>query len=108
MCEKIVIKRGVLTQVAQFIESIPQKQIQSNIAACTEILARLVLEKQIIVSILREEIMREKERGIKFTGVASMRDDVNFIKSKVKIKKSKFTGNSNNPKSKIQNYQIIP
>ena len=52
-------KRGVLTQVAQVIESIPQKQIKSNIAACAEILAGLVLEKQIIVSILREEIMRE-------------------------------------------------
>jgi hypothetical protein len=39
-------------------------------------------------------------------GVASWRDDVNFIKSKVKIKKSKFTGNSNNPKSKIQNPKL--
>ena len=52
-------KRAVLSQVAQVIETIPQKQLKSNLAACTDILAGLVLEKQIIVSILREEIMRE-------------------------------------------------
>ena len=34
------------------IETIPQKQLKSNLAACTEILADLVLEKQIIVSTL--------------------------------------------------------
>ena len=52
-------KRAVLSQVAQMIETIPEKDIKSNIAACTDILAGLVLEKQIIVSILPEEIMRE-------------------------------------------------
>ena len=44
-------KRAVLSQVAQMIETIPEKDIKSNIAACTDILAGLVLEKQIIVSI---------------------------------------------------------
>ena len=48
-----------MSQVAQVIETIPQKQLKSNLAACTDILAGLVLEKPIIVSILREEIMRE-------------------------------------------------
>ena len=52
-------KKAVLSQVAQEIETIPQKQLKGNLAACTDILAGLVLEKQIIVSILREEIMRE-------------------------------------------------
>ncbi len=52
-------KRATLTQVAQEIEKIDQKSIESNISACTEILAGLVLEKQVITNILREETMKE-------------------------------------------------
>ena len=47
-------KRAILSQVAQVIDTIPQKDLKSNLAACTDILAGLVLEKQTIVSILRE------------------------------------------------------
>ncbi|TRU48010.1 MAG: hypothetical protein EWV91_09965 [Microcystis aeruginosa Ma_QC_Ca_00000000_S207] len=40
-----------------------QKQVQSNLAAATSILAGLVLNRETIKKILRSDIMREKEEG---------------------------------------------
>ena len=52
-------KKKILTQVAQNLEKISEKPRRNNIAACTEILSGLVLDKQIIRQLLREEIMKE-------------------------------------------------
>jgi predicted transposase/invertase (TIGR01784 family) len=52
-------RENVLRAVAQRVETLPQKQAQSNIAAATAILAGLVLEKELIHRILRRDIMRE-------------------------------------------------
>ncbi|NCS79056.1 MAG: flagellar assembly protein H, partial [Microcystis aeruginosa K13-07] len=41
------------------LETISQKQVQSNLAAATSILAGLVLNRETIKKILRSEIMRE-------------------------------------------------
>lgn len=49
----------VLTQVAQAIEAITDRQVQRNLAAASGILAGLVLNKDVIGRILRSEIMRE-------------------------------------------------
>ncbi len=48
-----------LRQVSSFIDVIQDSRQQSNVAAATSILAGLVLEKEVIRSVLREEIMRE-------------------------------------------------
>ena len=50
---------NVLTEVAKQIEGIEDKQIQSNLAATSAILAGLVLDKIVIKRLLREEIMKE-------------------------------------------------
>ena len=50
---------NVLTEVARQIEGIEDKQIQSNLAATSAILAGLVLDKIVIKRLLREEIMKE-------------------------------------------------
>jgi predicted transposase/invertase (TIGR01784 family) len=49
----------VLQQIAQTIERIPQRKVQSNVAAATAILAGLVLEPGVIRRVLRRELMRE-------------------------------------------------
>jgi predicted transposase/invertase (TIGR01784 family) len=49
----------VLTQVSRSLETISQKQVQSNLAAATSILAGLVLNRETIKKILRSDIMRE-------------------------------------------------
>ncbi|MFM6790973.1 MAG: Rpn family recombination-promoting nuclease/putative transposase, partial [Microcystis panniformis] len=49
----------VLSQVSRSLETIPEKQVQSNLAAATSILAGLVLNRETIKKILRSEIMRE-------------------------------------------------
>lgn len=49
----------VLKQVAQEIDKIKEKTVQSNLAAASSILAGLVLKKDIIKQILRRDIMRE-------------------------------------------------
>ncbi len=48
-----------LRQVSSFIDVLQDSRQQSNVAAATSILAGLVLEKEVIRSVLREEIMRE-------------------------------------------------
>ena len=50
---------NVLTEVAKQIEGIEDKQIQSNLAATSAILAGLVLDKIVIKRLFREEIMKE-------------------------------------------------
>jgi len=45
--------------VSRSLETISQKQVQSNLAAATSILAGLVLNRETIKKILRSEIMRE-------------------------------------------------
>ena len=50
---------GVLRQVAQSIESIPDRNRQSNLAAATGILAGLVLDKEVVRRLLRRELMKE-------------------------------------------------
>ncbi|MFN9675839.1 MAG: Rpn family recombination-promoting nuclease/putative transposase, partial [Microcystis sp.] len=49
----------VLSQVSRSLETISQKQVQSNLAAATSILAGLVLNRETIKKILRSDIMRE-------------------------------------------------
>ncbi|MFM6057407.1 MAG: Rpn family recombination-promoting nuclease/putative transposase, partial [Microcystis aeruginosa] len=49
----------VLSQVSRSLETIPEKQVQSNLAAATSILAGLVLNRETIKKILRSDIMRE-------------------------------------------------
>ena len=48
-----------LREVAQRIELIENRREQSNVAASTAILAGLVLEKEVITRLLRQEMMRE-------------------------------------------------
>lgn len=48
-----------LRQVAQQIDNISDRQIQSNIAAATAIISGLALDKQTIQRLLRSEIMKE-------------------------------------------------
>ncbi len=50
---------SVLRQVAQEIESMTDRNRQSNLAAATGILAGLVLDKETIGRLLRRELMRE-------------------------------------------------
>ena len=61
-----------LREVSSIIDTIEEEREQSNIAAATSILAGLVLEKEVIRTILRAEIMQEsviyqdiKAQGIK-------------------------------------------
>ncbi len=49
----------VLSLVSRSLDTIPQKQVQSNLAAATSILAGLVLNRETIKKILRSDIMRE-------------------------------------------------
>ena len=49
----------VLSQVSRSLETIPEKQVQSNLAAATSILAGLVLKKDIIQRLLRKDIIKE-------------------------------------------------
>jgi predicted transposase/invertase (TIGR01784 family) len=48
----------VLSQVSRSLETISQKQVQSNLAAATSILAGLVLNRETIKKIPRSDIMR--------------------------------------------------
>ncbi|WP_414566436.1 MULTISPECIES: Rpn family recombination-promoting nuclease/putative transposase [unclassified Anabaena] len=49
----------LLSQVAQKIATIPDRQQQQNIAGCVEILAGLRFEKNLVRQFLREDIMKE-------------------------------------------------
>ncbi|WP_103668070.1 Rpn family recombination-promoting nuclease/putative transposase [Pseudanabaena sp. BC1403] len=49
----------ILRQVANQIENIEDKQIQSNVAASTAIISGIALNKEIIQRLLRSEIMKE-------------------------------------------------
>ena len=49
----------MLSLVSRSLETISHKQVQSNLAAATSILAGLVLNRETIKKILRSEIMRE-------------------------------------------------
>jgi predicted transposase/invertase (TIGR01784 family) len=48
-----------LRQVAQQIEQITDKQVQSNVAASTAIMSGIALNKEIIQRLLRSDIMKE-------------------------------------------------
>jgi predicted transposase/invertase (TIGR01784 family) len=50
---------GTLRQVAQQIESITDRRLQSNVAASSAILAGLVLEQSVIQRIFRSDVMKE-------------------------------------------------
>jgi predicted transposase/invertase (TIGR01784 family) len=52
-------REDILRQVSQKIEEIPDKTEQSNVAASTFILAGLVLNKETIQRLLREDLMKE-------------------------------------------------
>ncbi len=52
-------REGTLREVAQRIETLADKTEQSNLAASTAILAGLVIDKEVIRRLLRQEIMRE-------------------------------------------------
>ena len=52
-------KVEVLREVARRVEAISDRRVQSNVGASTFILAGLVLEKEIIQTILRRDIMEE-------------------------------------------------
>ena len=51
-------RQQVLSQVAQAIEQIKSRRTQRNVASATFLLAGLVLEKEIINTLLREEIVK--------------------------------------------------
>ncbi|MBW4622960.1 MAG: Rpn family recombination-promoting nuclease/putative transposase [Cyanosarcina radialis HA8281-LM2] len=53
------VRSNVLQQVAQTIEQISPRRVQSNVAAATAILAGLVLEPEVIRRVLRRELMQE-------------------------------------------------
>ena len=65
-----------LREVSSLIERIENRKEQSNIAAATSILAGLVLEKEVISTILREEIMQESViyQAIKAQGIKQGRE----------------------------------
>lgn len=50
---------GLLTQVAEQVAKISDREERQNIAGCTEIIAGLRFEKDLIRQLLREDIMRE-------------------------------------------------
>jgi predicted transposase YdaD len=50
---------GMLRQVAQQIEQLPDRRMQSNVTASTAILSGLLLDKRLIQQILRRELMQE-------------------------------------------------
>ncbi len=52
-------KVQTLQDISQRIEALPTQQERSNVAAATYVLAGLVLDKEVIRQILREEIMRD-------------------------------------------------
>ena len=52
-------KTQTLREVSSIIDTIEDRREQSNITAATSILAGLVLEKEVIRTVLREEIMQE-------------------------------------------------
>ncbi len=61
-----------LREISSLIDNLKDRREQSNIAAATSLLAGLVLKKEVIRAVLREEIMQEsviyqdiKEQGIK-------------------------------------------
>ncbi len=61
-----------LREVSSLIDNLQNRREQSNIAAATSLLAGLVLKKEVIQQVLREEIMQEsviyqdiKKQGIK-------------------------------------------
>jgi predicted transposase/invertase (TIGR01784 family) len=49
----------VLREVAQRVENIAERRVQSNVAAASAILAGLLLDKDVIHRVLRSDIMRE-------------------------------------------------
>ena len=51
--------QSLLSQVAESVAKIEEIEIKRDIVACTEILAGLRFEKQLISQLLREDIMRE-------------------------------------------------
>ncbi len=51
--------QGLLAQVAEQVARIPDREQRQNISGCTEILAGLRFEKDLIRRFLREDIMRE-------------------------------------------------
>ncbi len=51
--------QGLLSQVAQSVARIPDKNTRQDIAAYTEILAGLKFEKNLISQLLREDVMQE-------------------------------------------------
>jgi predicted transposase/invertase (TIGR01784 family) len=67
----------ILRQVAAKIDNIEGRTEKSNLAAATAILAGLVLSKEIIGSLLREEIMRESViyQDIRESGKAQGREE---------------------------------
>ncbi len=52
-------RENILRQISQKIEDIPDRREKSNVAASTAILAGLVLKKETIQRLLREDIMKE-------------------------------------------------
>ena len=56
---KPTIPASILEDIGERINRLDNQRQQSNIAASTAILAGLLLEEEVIQSILRSEIMRE-------------------------------------------------
>jgi predicted transposase/invertase (TIGR01784 family) len=52
-------RENLLREIAEKIEDIEDKETQSNLAASTAILAGLVLKKELIKQLLKEEIMKQ-------------------------------------------------
>ena len=51
--------QSLLSQVAQKVATIPDREQQQNIAGCVEVLAGLRFDKDLVRQFLREDIMKE-------------------------------------------------
>ena len=104
-------KRKTAREVARRIEQIKERRQKSNVAASTVILAGLVLEKEFVEGLLRQEIMRESViyQAIKAEGIAEgeakgkQEGEVSFA---LRIIKKRFGEISQDLEKQIQSLSI--
>jgi predicted transposase/invertase (TIGR01784 family) len=72
-------RENLLRQIGQQIEQIGNRREQSNVAASTAILAGLVLNRDIIQRLLREDIMRESVIYQEIEGKGRQKGEANLV-----------------------------
>ncbi|MGK7887304.1 MAG: Rpn family recombination-promoting nuclease/putative transposase [Crocosphaera sp.] len=80
-------RENILRQISQQIENISDRREKSNLAASTSILADLVLSKDIIQRLLREDIMKESVIYQDIEEKAKQKGEANLI---IRILKRRF------------------